>query len=89
MASARTGGQTQYVCLSLEHIDDSDLTHGHFTIKSGTWGYCAESMPQGDHEWRPVDGVLLGSPQELGFRIRSLLQERGTPPGPAEVYETA
>lgn len=67
-------GQTHYVCLSAEHAGARDLTHGHFTIKSGTWGYCPSERPQPDHTWRAVEGVLLGSPQELAYRIRALLE---------------
>ena len=73
MRKAQSTGQTHYVCLSAEHAGRGDLTHGHFTVKSGTWGYCASERPEPDHVWRAVDGILLGSPQELAYRMRALL----------------
>lgn len=75
---------THYVCVRPEHVGTGDLTHGHFTVKSGTWGYCAGARPQPDHIWEEVDGVLLGSPQELAYRIRALV---GVLPGRAEQDE--
>lgn len=74
MPKEQAVGQTHYVCLSSEHVSARDLTHGHFTIKSGTWGYCASERPQPEHIWRAVEGVLLGTPQELAYRIRALLE---------------
>lgn len=73
MLKAQAAGQTHYVCINAEHLSTGDLTHGHFTVKSGTWGYCASQEPEADHVWRAVEGVLLGTPQELAYRIRALL----------------
>lgn len=84
MGNAPATGPTHYVCLSADHVGAGDLTHGHFTVKSGTWGYCASERPQPDHLWRAVEGVLLGSPQELAYRIRALV---GVPPPRVEQDE--
>lgn len=66
---------THYVCVAVDHAELTDLTHGHYTVKSGTWGYCANAVPQDAHEWRAVTDLLHGSPQELGNRIAALRRE--------------
>jgi hypothetical protein len=68
-----------YVCLNREHAK-SDLGNGHFTVRSGTWGYCAQRAPSDDHQWHAIENVIHGSPAELGQRIHGLL--RSVPDGP-------
>jgi hypothetical protein len=71
MSASRVPSRTHYVCINAEHAA-GNLDHGHFTMKSGTWGYCASPTPVVGHEWAAVDSVLHGSPREMGRRISAL-----------------
>jgi hypothetical protein len=65
---------TRYMCVAREHVNGDGLSHGHFTVWQGTWGYCPSQRPGDGHEWQAISDVLHGSPEEISHRIRHYLQ---------------
>ena len=65
---------TRYMCVAREHVNGDGLSHGHFTVWQGTWGYCPSQKPGDGHDWQAISDVLHGSPEEISHRIRHYLQ---------------